>query len=59
MNYEVTYFYGDRDNESTIYIHDVETVAFDNEVVIFYSKYNKPLLIIRYPKYRIVRIPEL
>ena len=59
MNYEVTYFYGERDNESTIYIHDVETVAYDNEVVIFYAKDNKPLLIIRYPKYRIVRIPEL
>lgn len=59
MNYEVTWFYGDRDNESTIYIHGVENIAYDNEVVIFYGKDNKPLFIMRHQKYRIVRIPEL
>lgn len=58
MNYEVTWFYGERDNESTIYIHDVENIAYDNEVVIFYAKDNKPSFIMRHSKYRIVRIPE-
>lgn len=58
MNYEVTYFWGERDNESTIYVHNVKKIAYDNETVVFFGEDNEPLFIMRHSKYRIVRIPE-
>ena len=58
MNYQITYIWGQNDNESTVKVYNVETVAYDNEVVVFYAKDNKPLFIMRYPTYRIARIPE-
>lgn len=58
MNYEVTYFYGERDNESTIYVHNVKRILYDNETVVFFGEDTEPSFIMRHSKYRIVRIPE-
>ena len=58
MNYEVTYFWGERDNESTIYVHNVKRIFYDNETVVFFGEETEPLFVMRQPKYRIVRIPE-
>ena len=56
MNYKVTYIYGERDNETTIEIYDVKTVAYDKDVVVFFGINDKPIFILKHDKFYITRI---
>jgi hypothetical protein len=56
MNYKVTYIYGERDNETTIEIYDVKTVAYDKDVVVFFGINDKPIFILKHDKFYISRI---
>jgi hypothetical protein len=56
MNYKVTYVYGERDNESSFEVHNVKTVAYDKDVVVFFGMDDKPLFILKHDKFFIGKI---
>ena len=56
MNYTITYIYGERDNETTIEIRNVKTVAYDKDVVVFFGLDDKPIFILKHDKFYISRI---
>jgi hypothetical protein len=55
-NYQITFFYGQNDNQRVIEIYDVKTIAYDKDVVYFFGEDDKPKFILKHDKYFIGKI---
>ncbi len=53
-NYIITYFQGDR--ESQVEIHNVNKIAFDKDVLIFFDENDEAKFVLKYDKYFIGKI---
>lgn len=53
-NYKITFFQGDR--ESQFEIHNVKTIASDNDSLYFFGEDDKPKFILKHDKYFVGKI---